>query len=249
MDYSLKNTQKLFVDFIYKNEGFEKLKANIISPSPYEVLQIYRKHVWKSLLSTLESHYKIIYDFLGQDKFYELANLYILEHPSEVPDLELYGWKFPQFLLEQAQDFKLIHDIALLCLAGVRAGIGDQYTCASIEKFVSIKPEDYENIVFYINPTCVINSFSYDICYQFLNAKNFSICEQRKNVIAVVRSTNNLLSYVKLSETESKFIDLCIQKKRLLDIFTVMDNDDLDMQAIIPKLVTNQIIHEIKIKS
>jgi len=247
MDHSLKNTQKLFVDFLYQNKGFDELRANIISPSPYEVLQIYRKHVWKSLRHTLESHYKVLSEFLGEDKFYKLANLYIANNPSQMPDLELYGWNFPEFLLEQMPRSYLAYDIAKLGLATVRAGLGPSYTCAPIEKFTSIKPTNYENIVFHINPTYTVTDLSYDIFYQFLNTKNFDNCEHKKNSVAVVRNPYNILNYVKLSEIEHHFIDLCIKKRKLLEIFTIIP-DDLDMQSLIPRLVQNQIIQGLEIK-
>jgi len=249
MNHSLESTQKLFLDFLYKNEGFEEIKANIVSPSPYEVLQIHRRHVWKSLRNSLQTHYKVLYNFLSKEIFDELSHLYIADNPSMVPDLELYGWSFPEFLKKQMPEDKLSHDIAKLSIAGVRAIIGPKYVCTPIEDFLAIPQNHYENVVFQINPTCIMCNLSYDIFYPFLNTKDFTNCEYKPNTIAVARASNNNLNYLKLSDTERLFLSMCTQKEKLLNIFEKIDPEKLDMQVLLPKLVQNQIIYSFSISN
>ena len=246
MSTSTKILQKQFLDFIYRNENLETLSQNIDSTSPYEVMQIHRKHVWSSLMSTLKIHYKSVLTLLGEELFLEFAQSYILENPSTTPDLELYGFDFPDFLRKNST-LPYIRDIAVLDIAHARSSIAPDYQQNSISEFQSIKPQDYEKIIFYPNPTNIICKLEYDIMDLFQNIdshKQSDVIVRKENLMIVSRNIQHQVRYSSLSSSEERFLNLCAQQKRFFNIFKEMCalDKNFDLQTTLLKLIENQLI-------
>jgi hypothetical protein len=219
---SLKELQKEFLNYIYCDEALTTASKDIISPSLRESMAIYRRHVWYTLISTLEAHYISVAHFLGKEDFVDLAEQYIAQNPSKTPDLEKYGFSFTGFLKEHSEGY--LYDLAQLDLAYVKSAISKDYTPTTIEEFKCISPENFEKITFVENPTNIICKLSYDVFDIFTKIKlenNYKVVipEKNQNIIIVSRDLDNNISHQNISQGDALFLYLCAEGKNFYNIY------------------------------
>jgi len=74
--------------------------------SSIERMEIYSSSYFLRLVECLEQDYEVTSKTLGQDRFTELARVYITAHPSTHNSLNVFGAHFPEFLRCEAGDFQ-----------------------------------------------------------------------------------------------------------------------------------------------
>jgi len=225
---SVKTLQKQFVEFIYQNKNAESLSEEILSASFEDSMAIYRKHVWHSLINTLKIHYGSVLSILGEDIFFKLAQSYVLENPSKTPDLELYGHDFSDFLQKNKNVPEYLQDIATLDIAYVKSAIAPDFIKSSITEFQSIKPQDYENIIFITNPTNIICNLKYDVQDVFENPTIDPVVRKLANIVLVSRDSDNNIQHTKINPSDKKFLELSNQQQKFFDIFEELTSLDKD---------------------
>lgn len=245
---SLKELQREFLNYIYKDEALTNTAKDIISPSLRESMAIYRRHVWYTLIATLESHYVSVKQILGKEVFSNIAEQYITKTPSKTPDLECYGLDFPDFLKTQKIE-SYLYDLSQLDLAYVKAAISQNYNSTTIEEFKNINPEDFERVTFVENPTNIICKLSYDIFDIFTDIKldnNTKIVapEKKESLIIVSRDKKNNISHQKISKGDALFLSLCRQGETFYSIYDKTEKayKDFCFQTSLTKLIQNQYI-------
>lgn len=243
---SLKELQKQFLNYIYRNETMNSTAEDIISPSFQESMAIYRRHVWYTLIKTLEAHYISVRHLLGEEKFMNLAEKYITNNPSKTPDLECYGFSFPEFLKEQNID-SYIYDLSLLDLAYVKAAIAKDFDIKTIEEFQNINPENLEKVTFSVNPTSIICHLSYDVFDLFTDIKldryqaRFE-AEEKNNIIIVSRDSKNNISHHEMSKADILFLSLAKKGTGFYEIYEALEKSEMNFQKSLTKLIQGQYI-------
>ncbi|MCH9753352.1 MAG: DNA-binding domain-containing protein [Alphaproteobacteria bacterium] len=247
---TLKNLQRQFLNFIYKNEELGSAKSDIIASSLKDSMAIYRSHVWYSLINTLESHYDSVVELLGHKLFLKIAQEYVAQHPSHTPDLELYGLEFPEFLERYKSIPSSASDIASINISYVKASISEDFKTNTIQEFKDIKQEDYERIIFHTNPTNIICNLEYDVIryFEYSRSENKSnIAPQiakSKNIIVVNRTSDHNVQHTQISSLELEFIKECNKGSKFIDVFEKLHNLDknLNLQKILANLIENQLV-------
>lgn len=241
---SVKKLQNQFIEFIYENKNTDLLSQEIISPYFKDAMAVYRKHVWYSLINTLKIHYSSVLEIIGEDDFLKIAQEYVFHNPSKTPDLELYGFDFPEFLKKHKKIPAYIRDIANLDIAHVKCAIAIDFTTTPTLEFQKIKPQDYENITFISNPTNIICDLKYEVFELFNNLSLKEKIKKHQNTIIVSRNQNHKVQNFKLSDSEKTFLELTNQNERFIDIFEKIEAKDnnFDLQKTLSKLIENNLI-------
>jgi hypothetical protein len=244
---SLKELQKEFLNYIYCDEALTIASKDIISPSLRESMSIYRRHIWHTLISTLEAHYISVSHFLGKKGFVNLAEQYIYQTPSKTPDLEKYGFSFTDFLKEHSEGY--LYDLSQLDLAYVKSSISKDYTPTPIEEFKNISSENFEKIIFAENPTNIVCELSYDVFDIFTkirleNGFKIETPVKNRNIIIVSRDLDNRISHQKISQGDALFLSLCTEGKNLYEIYneTKKSIPDFFFQSSLTKLIQSRYI-------
>jgi hypothetical protein len=85
-----------------------------------ERMDIYRSNTFGAQHSALQQIFPVCLQILGDDYFRQVARIYILQHPSNQPDLNIYGEAWPRFLADllkqktELADLPYLSDLALL---------------------------------------------------------------------------------------------------------------------------------------
>lgn len=241
---SVKELQNQFIEFIYKNKNTDLLSQEIISPSFKDAMAVYRKHVWYSLINTLKIHYSSVLEIIGEDNFFKIAQDYVFHNPSKTPDLELYGFSFPEFLKKHKEIPEYIQDIANLDIAHVKCAIAINFITTPILEFQKIKPQDYGNITFISNPTNIICDLKYDVLELFKSLSVTEKVKEHQNTIVVSRNYDHQVQNFKLNNSEKTFLELINQKKKFFDIFEEIESKDknFNLQKTLSKLIESTLI-------
>jgi len=247
---TLKDIQKQFIDFIYSNKEFSSAKKDIISPSFEDSMMIYRRHVWFSLINTLETHYESVLNLLGDKLFLKVAKEYVSKHPSNTPDLELYGFKFPEFLRKNKSISRYSSDLATIDISYVKASIAEDFEINTFQEFQNIKQDDYEKIIFHVNPTNIICNLRYDVIHYFEHIKSTQKDKTtpqigaHENIIITNRNSDNNIQHQNISSLELEFLNQCNKGEKFINIFEKLYkiDQDINLQKILSKLIENQLI-------
>jgi len=241
---SVKKLQNQFIEFIYENKNADSLSQEVVSSSFKDAMAIYRKHVWSCLINTLKIHYSSVLEIIGKDDFMEIAQDYVFHNPSKTPDLELYGFDFPEFLKKHKKIPGYIQDIAKLDLAHVKCAIAIDFSTTPIIEFQKIKPQDYESITFISNPTNIICDLKYDVLGLFESLKIIEKIKKHPNIIIVSRNQHYKVQSFKLNDSEKTFLELTKQNKKFFDIFEKIESKDknFNLQKTLSKLIESNLI-------
>lgn len=81
-----------------------------------EAFDVYRKGYVARLTEALGETYETLWKFLGDDGFFQLAEKYIKENPSQDPNLSNYGIQFPKFISRQSDlaEYGYLKELAFL---------------------------------------------------------------------------------------------------------------------------------------
>lgn len=247
---SVKNIQKAFVDFIYHNKELGSVSEDIESSSLQDSMMVYRRHVWFTLINTLKIHYESVLNLLGHELFLKIAQEYVSKYPSQTPDLELYGFEFPEFLKNNQYIPKYASDLANIDISYVKASIAQDFEINTIKEFQNIRQDDYENIVFSVNPTNIICNSEYDVINYFeyikstQKGKDIPNIGKKDNIIIVSRNSHNNIHHKIISPLELGFLQECKKGEKFINIFEKLYKTDkeFDLQKTLINMIENQFI-------
>ncbi len=237
----LKNIQKAFLDCIYR--GDDSLKSILSNHHPDLSINIYRNNAICNLISALSVMYPLVYKRLGDCKFNKVSKEYIKYNPSRDGNLDVYGFTFPQFLKDCKEIEGYIYDLAKLDLAYHNVYIAVDYCVRPVEDFKSIALEDYEKVVFVINPALKLLVLDHDILSMWRGESIDMPLNHRVDVI-IYRDTKSRICIISLDGMEAAFIKQSMKKKNFYQIFCNVEKNfpNGDVSKIINKLVTNNIV-------
>jgi hypothetical protein len=97
-------TGKLFESTLRSNSRIPKQLA----------VDIYRNNARGSRIKALQEVYPVIEQILGEQCFYQIAHDYVLEHPSNNSDLNVYGEVFSDFIMGLVQHNYAFYELPYL---------------------------------------------------------------------------------------------------------------------------------------
>lgn len=128
-------------------------------------LAIYRQTIFHSLHNALSTSYPVIGRLVGTEFFRFLAKQYIQQYPSVSGDLNRYGDAFSQLLqsLPETAELPYLADVAQLEWCVQLAENSIDHIPFPIEKLITVAPEHYPNLQFFLNPSAYLQSSIYPI--------------------------------------------------------------------------------------
>jgi hypothetical protein len=128
-------------------------------------LTIYRQTIFHSLQNALSTSYPVIGRLVGTDFFRFLTQQYIQQYPSVSGDLNRYGDAFFQLLqaLPEVAELPYLTDIAQLEWFVQLAENARDSSAFPIEKLMTVAPEHYPSLQFFLNPSVFLLSSEYPI--------------------------------------------------------------------------------------
>lgn len=241
MVIKLQNIQKAFLDCVYR--GDDSLQSVLSNPYPDLSISIYRNNAVYNLINALSIMYPAVYKVLGEYQFNKVSKDYIKFNPSRDGNLDVYGITFPCFLKEKKDIKSYVCDLARLDLAYHDIYIAIDYCARPVDQFKHIALEDYEKVVFVINPALQLLVLEYDVLSIWSGDAVAKPLKSKVNIV-MYRDSGSRICAVPLDDIEVAFIEQAMLKKKFYKIFCDLENrfPNGDIGKIINKLVTNNIV-------
>ena len=119
------------------------------------LFEVYRHAYGARLVEAMGKENEVLYGFLGDDTFAEVANAYILAHPSRHPSIRWVSRHLPAFLraTEPYSDYPVVADLASLEQALNDAFDGLDGPVLAGDALTTIPPEAWQDLVVTPHPT------------------------------------------------------------------------------------------------
>lgn len=237
----LQNIQKAFLDSVYR--GDDSLQSVLSNHYPDLSINIYRNNAVYNLINALSIMYPAVYKILGEYKFNKVSKDYIKLNPSRDGNLDVYGVTFSCFLKEKKYIKDYICDLARLDLAYHDIYIAVDYCARPVDQFKHIASEDYEKVVFVINPALQLLVLEHDVLSMW-GGEVVDVPLKSKGDIVMYRDSSSRICAVPLDAMEAGFIRQATLKKTFYEIFCDLAKSfpNGDIGRVINKMVTNNIV-------
>ena len=248
---TLLNVQKNFLAHLYDDKNLEIIQS-LTTYSKLEALgrlNVYRNNVFGNFSSVLSSIFCVTKKILGEKKFSSFADEYIKSHNSLSGNLDEYGEHFPEFLKKTINKHKLnfLSDLAIIELAHYRTFFDEEIkNNFPLEKFKKITPDNFSNLTFALNPSCILFSSKFPI-YSIWD-KEKKINNQKSEFLIVANNGNPLVA--PLSEAEFLFLIEIAEGKKLYQAYQKISKKikkEIDVGKILNHFIANRIIISFKI--
>lgn len=234
--------QRDFASHIYKKSDQKILDE--ISYSSVEAqarLNVYRNNILGNFESILSEIFSVTKKILGAKKFEELAKKYCQKFPSKSGDLNEFGKDFPEFL-------KPVEPLYLKDLSQLELAFHQSYFTAKVtqkfdlKKFQKLSAENFSNLVFTLDPSCVLIASKFAI---------FSIWQKEKKIKNFAKPELTLVyanQILLLSEEEFLFLSLIRKQKKLYEIYkslcrkTKKARKEVDIGALINRFISSGVV-------
>jgi len=154
-------------------------------------VQIYRNNVFHAHLNALREIYPILLNIVGEHYFSQLARDYLHRHPSNSPDLNHYGGRFPAYLTQlhnecsELEGLPYCGDLCRLEWLWHRAYFADQSLPFDYQKLQTITEGEMPDI-------------------QFVLASHVGLIRSRWPILAIWEANKNRLETGAVTATEEE---------------------------------------------
>jgi hypothetical protein len=133
--------------------------------TPTARLQVYNGGYFTRLKEVLESDYKVLLHAMGAHAFFHLAQDYVERHPSRHSNLNHFGKQLPEFIATRKglPDRAFLRDLARLERAMSDAFDAPEFDSVDMSTLTHLTPEQWNDVVFEVNPSVQILRFSYPV--------------------------------------------------------------------------------------
>lgn len=174
----------------------EQLVKPSESQTANERLEIYHRSYFSRLIECLADDYPVVRYSLGDEGFTALCRRYIVECPSNNPNLNAFGRHFPQFVLEHGMDTgPFAHDLARLEWALVEVIHASTPGAVGTTAIASVAGEKLALLRFVASPAARLLTFEFpvnDYVTAFFVGHRPSLPDRKPTVVAVVRSWDRI---------------------------------------------------------
>jgi hypothetical protein len=135
-------------------EGALAPHVNAASGPLSQRIGVYRNTVQQSLIDVLATAFPAVHRIVGGRFFSALAHDFVRGHLPDVPQLSVYGAKFPDFIAthERLSDLAYLADVARLEWARGEAYFADDAAPLDPAKLAAIAPENLAPVIFTLHP-------------------------------------------------------------------------------------------------
>lgn len=130
-----------------------------------ERLGIYQHAYYGRLLEVLGKYYEPLVKFLGDDKFYEMAEAYVKAYPSKYFTVDLFPQHLPQFLAtaKPYADKPYLTELATFIWSVNSAIDAPDGSILKTEKVGTIPQEDWADMHFTLHPSTKLFTFAWNV--------------------------------------------------------------------------------------
>ncbi|MDL5051015.1 DNA-binding domain-containing protein [Oscillatoria amoena NRMC-F 0135] len=190
----------------------------VVKPShslrPADRLAIYRGMYAARLVSALKIDYPVLFHFLGEDTFQELAQLYIHSHPSQSYTLNRLGDHLPEFLktVEGIPAPSFAADVARLELLETQVFDEEETIAEELPELAAMKEAEWERVQFAPIAACRLGEFRYPVHRYFalLRAGKAVRRPRPANTHLLVYRRNYQLHHAFISAATKPVLDLLL---------------------------------------
>lgn len=204
----LKDIQKAFQDSV----------LNETDPSSFTTssrMFIYQQAYLLRLREILQDHFSTLAKVMDEDLFYQLCGFYIRQHPSEHPNVNLYGHLFPLFLKSfPIKNMGFVSDLAQLDWAVHLCYAYPSEKPLSSSDLSHLTPQNFPNAVFSFLPHVSVLDLSWPIFDLWKNPENHNIhtFPQRQENQTLLIYQNERTPHVRPIEKTQGELITCLQE-------------------------------------
>lgn len=246
---SLDVLQRAFADEIWQQETTNL--GSLIADDEIPVqrrLNVYRNNVRANRHSALASTYPVVEKLLGPEYFQYLADAYAKKHPSRSGDVQCFGRKLADFLvdLESVKTLPYLSDVARLEWACSVVSVAVSPISNGLENFETLAPDHIASLRFGARKASRLVRSKYPIFSIWLVNQDTHTGDESVNLdegaqsVLVVRP-NIELELWPLDEAESVFADALIAGNTLseaVDVVTKLGHD-VDLNKLFGNYLRN----------
>ncbi|GAB5505423.1 MAG: DNA-binding domain-containing protein [Rhizobiaceae bacterium] len=220
--------------------------ASAFGGVPKKRFDVYRNNVTVSLVSALAEIFPAVSRIVGEERFTDLARLFVREHPPKSPLLFRYGEHFPAFIdgFAPAASMPYLADVARIEHAWLSAYHAADAALLSPEALSAIAPEKLPQARFARHPAAALVRSQYAAVTIF----NANRGEQERQRINAGVPENGLVTrpefevqLVTIAAGEAAFLQELMAGKTLAEAAGIAANADaeFDLSAAIGLVLTS----------
>ena len=247
----------------FKDHIYQKSDLEILNNLPYSKeealarLNIYRNNVLGNYDSVLESIFEVVLQLVGEKYFSQLCDSYNQEFHSKSGNLDNFGDEFPRFLKKIKSQHKLefLPDLAKLELLFHKAYFANSSAIFDLQKFKTIKEDDFFNLKFDLHPSCSIFASKFAVFSIWKNN-----VENKKEKIdafnpefALVERARGMVNIHNINQEEFLFLKNISSSKPKKNLFQTYEkisqttNKECDIGQMVNKFIASGVITNFKI--
>ncbi len=160
-------------------------------------LDVYNGGYFARLKEVLESDFIGLVHALGEHPWFHLALDYVQRHPSRHPNLNQFNRQLPEFIASRKQLLhrSFLRDLAMLEVAMTKAFDAPEFEPMDMNSLQGLTPEEWEQVVFTLNPSLQILKFSYPVnpyLQAVFDGKEPDIPTRQNSYVAVYRKEDRV---------------------------------------------------------
>ncbi|WP_297496458.1 DUF2063 domain-containing protein [Ferrovum sp.] len=242
---------------VHNDEPSFAITGNYQSYSSLVAMEIYRNNYRGNLHDVLAGAYPVIKQLVGDDFFRFMTRKYIERHPSHSGNLHHYGADLAQFLttFEPANSLVYIADVAELEWACHTAYFADDGATLDIGRLALIPPDQYENLILHLHPSCFVVRSQYPIAtiwqsHQPGACSNFHIELDSGASIALVNRLADVVQVTEVAADVADWLDFLQAGEPMGSATeaTLANYPDFDLFCALQRLVTQQLLTKIELR-
>lgn len=164
---ALRELQMQFAAALFEDAGSAPVQLPILPHGiePDARLDIYRNNLREGFTKALAIEFPVIERLVGTEYFRQLAQAFLVEHPSRAGNLHHIGAPFPEFLRKRfdAGQYAYLSDVAALEWAYQQVMIAADAAPLAVEALREVSPAQYEHLRLALHPACALVPSVYPI--------------------------------------------------------------------------------------
>lgn len=235
---TLSKLQNKFIDGVYGSDlavldlvKFDKIKKR-------DLLGIYQNNLYQNLRHALKLTFENIYDFLGEEKFSDIAQKFIKNNRSQSGNLDEYGEGFARFLKDH-KNGEFLCDLAQIDWLKQASYLAKNDTEINLEELRKIDGENFLELKFELSASCFLFESEFS-----LFAKKSRHKKRQKPCFYLIHRIFNEVQIEKINKKEFLFLKNLKDKKTLFDS---CKKSNCDVSVTLQKFIAKRVLVDYKI--
>jgi hypothetical protein len=225
--------QNQFIEAIYDKKNLEVFsEIKVGKASKQELVQIYRNNLFSNLSNALKITYEAVFNFLGAEKFHEIAAEFIRQNRSQSGNLDDYGENFYEFFAAKNEFF--LSDLSKLEWLKQKAYLAKNSEIIDIKALQNVAPEKLFDLKFFLSESVFLMTSNHNLL-----DKTKQNLPQKRSLYFLVNRFGFEVKAQKISKSEFNFLS---SVKENLSLYAIYEKYQIDVQTCLQKYLANGVL-------